>query len=225
MDQQMTEKMPDSAPWFIEHAAKAVTGPEAKKHAPATLRNRDAIVDVLRDHLPKSGKVLELASGSGEHIVYFAQAFAALTWQPSDINIAACHSINAWREEADQPNIAPAIVLDVCATIWPVHAVDAILCINMVHISPWEASLATFAAAATRLPANGLLYFYGPYLRDDVMTSEGNLQFDLSLRSRDPSWGLRHVSAMDAVAMAQGFVRSDLVQMPANNISLIYRKT
>jgi len=179
---------------------------------------------VLRETLPDTAMVLEIASGTGEHAVHCAQAMPGWTWQPSDANAEACLSIAAWRAEAGLANVRPPVQLDVCHWPWPVITADALVCINMVHISPWHASVALFAGAAAILPPNGIFFLYGPYLRNDVVTSAGNLAFDASLRSRDPAWGLREVAAMDALALEHGLSRDRLVEMPANNIALVYRR-
>ncbi|HKY80762.1 MAG TPA: DUF938 domain-containing protein [Sphingobium sp.] len=196
----------------------------SKRYAPAAERNRDAILSVLRQELPTSGLVLEVASGSGEHAIHFAAAFPDLDWQPSDPDPAALASIAAWREEAGLPNLRQPIRLDAAAP-WPVDSADAILCINMVHISPWTATLGLLRGAGACLPRGGLLYLYGPYLRDGVDTAPSNLAFDASLRARDPQWGLRRVEDMIAAADAAGLRFDRLVDMPANNLSLLFRKT
>jgi len=198
---------------------------DAKQHAPATSRNRDAIREVLARELPSQGTVLEIASGSGEHAVYFAGAFPALRWQPSDASDAALASIAAWRAEAALPNLQAPVELDVVAATWPVAAADAIVCINMVHISPWEATLGLFAGAARVLAAGALLYLYGPYRFDGAFTAESNAAFDRSLRSRDPRWGVRDVGELEAAARPHGLVRRDTVAMPANNHSLVFRRS
>lgn len=194
-----------------------------KRHAPATARNRDAIVAVLHDALPSSGLMLEVASGSGEHAVHFAVAFPHLDWQPTDPDPAALASIAAWRADASLPNLNAPLQLD-AAGDWPVSRADAVLCINMVHISPWDATLGLMKGAGALLPPGGLLYLYGPYLRDDVETAPGNLAFDASLKARDPRWGLRRVADVVAAAAAQGLVFDRQVDMPANNLSLLFRR-
>ena len=193
-------------------------------HAPATLRNREAILAVLREALPSSGLVLEVASGSGEHAAYFAAALPGLDWQPSDPNPAALASIEAWRSEAQLPNLHPPVRLDAAAA-WPVSKADAILCINMTHISPWEATLGLMDGAGKTLRAGGLLYLYGPFLRDEVETAPSNLAFNASLKARDAHWGLRRVEDVIAAAEGQGLTLDQLVEMPANNLSLLFRKT
>jgi hypothetical protein len=207
-------------PWFAGEAASEAD----KRHAPATLRNRDAIVEVLRGVLPKRGTVLEIASGSGEHIVHFAQAFPALDWQPSDPDVAALRSIVAWTDESDLINVAPPVLLDASADDWPVSLADAILCINMIHISPWEATLGLLRGAARLLPVGGPLCLYGPYVQLGVETAPSNVAFDQSLRDRNPAWGLRNVADVEAAASEQGFRLETIVPMPANNLSLIFRR-
>ncbi|KMS55656.1 MULTISPECIES: DUF938 domain-containing protein [Sphingobium] len=194
-----------------------------KRYAPATERNRDAIVAVLRDQLPSSGLVLEVASGSGEHAVHFAVAFPSLDWQPSDPDPAALASIAAWRAEADLLNLHPPILLD-AAGDWPIAQADAILCINMTHISPWAATLGLLKGAGQALPPGGLLYLYGPYICDGVDTAPSNLAFDASLKARDPRWGLRRLEEVVTAADVQGLRFDRLIDMPANNLSLLFRK-
>lgn len=211
--------MSDSSPWFIEDS-----GPEARKHAPATMRNRDPIAQGLEVLLPATGLVLELASGSGEHVIYFAAQLPRLRWQPTDVNEEACRSIAAWTKDSGLANVLPPLRLDVTDATWPIDGADAILCINMVHISPWDATVSVFAHAAALLPRNAILYFYGPFVRHDVVTSSSNLEFDRSLKSRNPAWGLRDVAAMDRLAVANGFAAAEIIEMPANNVSLVFRR-
>lgn len=199
--------------------------PAAKRHAPATLRNRDAIAAVLADWLPETGTVLEVASGSGEHVVHFAAAFPHLEWQPSDPDPAGLISIAAYRAEAGLANIAPPRALDASAPEWPIDRVDAVLCINMVHISPWQATLGLFAGAARLLAAGAPLILYGPYIEPDVPTAASNLAFDASLRARDPAWGLRDTDAVKRVAAEVGFAFAERRAMPANNLMLLFRRT
>lgn len=199
-------------------------GSEDKRHAPATLRNRDAIAAVLAGWLPAVGTVLEIASGSGEHIVHFAATFPHLGWQPSDPDPAGLASIAAYRAEAGFSNIASPVALDASASEWPVGRADAILCINMVHISPWEATLGLFAGAAVLLAPEAPLILYGPYREPDVATAESNLAFDDSLRSRNPAWGLRDTDDIKAAAVDAGFALAERRAMPANNLMLLFRR-
>ena len=197
----------------------------AKRHAPATLRNRDAIAAVLADWLPATGTVLEIASGSGEHIVHFAAEFPHLNWLPSDPDPAGLTSIAAWRAEAGLPNIAPPLAVDAAADVWPVEQADAVLCINMVHISPWAATLGLFAGASRLLAPAAPLILYGPYTESGVPTAESNLAFDGSLRRRDPAWGLRDTADVKASAAVAGFAFAERRAMPANNLMLLFRRT
>lgn len=200
-------------------------GAAGKRHAPATLRNRDAIAAVLADWLPPSGTVLEVASGSGEHAIHFAAAFPHLVWQPSDPDPAGLASIVAWRGEAGLSNVAPPLALDASASDWPVERADALLCINMVHISPWEATLGLFAGAARLLAPGAPLILYGPYTESDLPTAASNLDFDANLRARDPAWGLRDIDAVKAAARDAGLAFIEPRAMPANNLMLLFRRT
>ncbi len=208
--------MADATPWIV-----AEDGGAARKHAPATLRNREAITGVLAGVLPETGEVLEIASGSGEHCAYLAGRFAALKWQPSDPEPGALASITAWC--AGLANVAPPLAID-AAGAWPVVQADAILCVNMVHISPWAATLGLLDGAARLLPSDGPLILYGPYRRAEVPTAPSNEAFDLSLKSRNPEWGLRKVADVTAAAEARSLIYERLVEMPANNIMLVYRR-
>jgi SAM-dependent methyltransferase len=207
-----------AAPWVPGEA-----GSEAKRHAPATLRNRDAIAAVLAEELPRAGLVLEVASGSGEHIVHFAERFPALDWQPSDPDPAALASIAAWSGEAGMANVRAPLRLDAAAPDWPVAGADAILCINMVHISPWAATLGLMAEAGRLLAPDAPLILYGPFVEADVPTAPSNVEFDASLRARDAAWGLRDVAAVEAAAEVQGLAMTRRTVMPANNLMLVFR--
>jgi SAM-dependent methyltransferase len=211
--------MADSTPWLIEEA-----GPEDKKYAPATLRNRDAILAVLKEHLPDKGHVLEIASGTGEHICYFSAHFPDLHFQPSDVSVDACCSIAAWVEDSGAKNILPPILLDIEKAELD-GDIAAILCINMVHIAPWSATQALFALACRQLAKGGLLYLYGPFIRPEIETAPGNVAFDDNLRSRDPQWGLRNVDVVAAEAQRNDIVLVHIIEMPANNLSLVFRRT
>ena len=207
-------------PWMLGDGGEA-----DKRHAPATLRNRDAIAAVLADWLPPAGSVLEVASGSCEHVIHFAAAFPHLHWQPSDPDPAGLVSIAAWRAEAGLSNVAPPLALDASASGWPVDRADAILCINMVHISPWEATLGLLAGAARLLAPGVPLILYGPYIEADVPTAASNLDFDANLRTRDPAWGLRDIDAVKAAARDAGLAFIERRAMPANNLMLLFRRT
>ncbi|WP_226664344.1 DUF938 domain-containing protein [Alteriqipengyuania lutimaris] len=197
----------------------------AKRESPAAQRNREPIADVLADVLPEGGIVLEIASGTGEHVVHFAKRFAHLDWYPSDPDAGARASIAAHVAQAGLANVMPPLALDAAASEWPLDAADAIVCINMVHISPWQATEGLFAGAARLLPPmDGPLILYGPYLEREVETAPSNLAFDESLKARDPRWGLRDLAEVDALAKRHGFTRTLRVAMPANNLIVVYRK-
>lgn len=196
---------------------------EVRQHAPATARNRDTILAVLREALPAKGRALEVASGTGEHVVHFAAAFPAIDWQPSDPDPDARASIAAWVADAGLDNIRPPLALD-AAGDWPAIQADAILCINMVHISPWAATLGLMRGAGAALPPGGLLYLYGPYLREGVETAASNLAFDDWLKARDAAWGLRAVADVVAAGAAEGLDLERITDMPANNLSLLLRR-
>lgn len=196
-----------------------------KREAPAAARNRAPIADVLAGELPAEGLVLEIASGTGEHVIHFAERFPKLHWQPSDPDIEALASIAAWSADSGLANIAPPLQIDASASIWPVDKVDAIVCINMVHISPLGASEGLVSAAGRMLPHGAPLVLYGPWLEDEVDTAESNWAFDASLKSRNPDWGLRTTAWMKGLASSHGLRQTNRVEMPANNIVLVYRKT
>lgn len=191
-----------------------------RRHAPATERNRDPIAAVLAEELPGEGLVLELASGTGEHCAAFAVRFPALRWQPSDPDPAALASIADWC--ADLPNVLPPLALD-ASDEWPVAQADAILCINMMHISPWAATLGLMAGAGRLLSPGAPLILYGPYRRRGVPTAPSNEQFELWLKDKSPEYGLRFAEDVSDAASAQGLTLQRLVEMPANNLMLVYR--
>ncbi len=193
------------------------------RSAPAALRNREPIAEVLAEWLPASGKMLEIASGSGEHAVYFAQRFSALAWQPSDIHPDALASINAWRISSGLTNVDEPISLDSASPDWPIERVDGVLSINMVHISPWTSALGLIDGAACLLPPGAPLILYGPWLKDDIPTAPSNLAFDADLKRRDPQWGLRRVEDF-AEAAEKEFDPVETRQMPANNLMLLFKR-
>jgi hypothetical protein len=197
---------------------------DSRQFAPATQRNREPILAVLREVLPDTGLVLEVASGSGEHAVHFAAAFPELVFQPSDPDPAALASIDAWASESGLPNLKPAIRLDATARDWPLSRADAILCVNMIHISPWAATEGLIRHAAELLPASAPLYLYGPYRQSGVPLAPSNAVFDDSLRRRNPKWGLRELDAVAALATAAGFDGPQVTPMPANNLSVVFRR-
>jgi hypothetical protein len=197
-------------------------GAEVKRHAPATERNRDVIAQTLARVLPTEGLILEVASGTGEHVVHFAKMFPALTWQPSDPDPIALASINAWRADSNVPNVRPAMLLDASAD-WPIAQADAVVCINMTHISPWAATVGLLRNAARLLPQSAVLFIYGPYNQRDVPLADSNAAFDAALRQQNALWGLRFVEDIAAEAHVSGLHLDSVIDMPANNLSLIFR--
>lgn len=195
----------------------------ARRSAPAALRNREPIADVLAEWLPETGLVLEIASGTGEHAVYFAERFPGLGWQPSDLHADALQSIEAWRDASGLANVREPIIVDAAAGGWPVERASAVLSINMVHISPWASALGLIAGAGRVLASGAPLVLYGPWLKDGLSTAPSNLDFDAMLKSRDPAWGLRRVEAF-AAAAADVFELAEVREMPANNLMLLLRR-
>ena len=194
----------------------------ARSSAPAALRNREPIAEVLGDWLPQSGLVLEIASGTGEHAIHFANQFPTLEWQPSDIHADALESIRSWRAHAGLPNVREPVVIDATSPEWSVDRADAVLSINMVHISPWGSALGLIDGAARVLRPGSPLILYGPWLKDDIPTAASNLAFDADLKGRNAEWGLRRVE--DFAAAAEGrFILAETRQMPANNLMLLLR--
>jgi SAM-dependent methyltransferase len=194
------------------------------RSAPAAARNREPILRVLRDCLPRPALVLEIASGTGEHAVWFSGALPELTWQPTDLDPEALRSIAAWRDLSGPPNLLPPLRLDAAADTWPVARSDAVVAINMAHIAPWTATQGLIAGAARVLTQDGLFYLYGPFREAGVHTSAGNAAFDADLRARDPSWGIRDLDAIAALAGRHGFVGPERIAMPANNLSVVFRR-
>ncbi len=192
--------------------------------APAAARNRQPILDVLAPRLPAQGLVLEIASGSGEHIVHFAEALPDLVFQPSDPSPEARASIDDWVQTLALDNVRPALALDAAGDVWPLERADSVLCCNMIHIAPWEAALGLVAGAGRIVPKGGTLYLYGPYRRGGRHTAPSNEAFDLDLRRRNPAWGVRDLEAVTALAQAQGFGLPEIIDMPANNLSLVFKR-
>jgi SAM-dependent methyltransferase len=192
------------------------------RSAPAALRNREPIAQVLSDWLPASGLVLEVASGTGEHAAFFASRFPHLDWQPSDTDPLALGSIEARQADSGLSNLRQPVVLDVIMDRWPVDAAAAVLSINMVHISPWTAALGLLDGANRVLQPGAPLILYGPWIAPGVETAPSNLAFDADLKSRDPAWGLRRVEDFAAEADLRGFSLGDQREMPANNRMLLF---
>jgi hypothetical protein len=198
---------------------------DARRDSPAAERNKVPIAAVLARHLPRQGLVLEIASGTGQHALHFARSFPSLDWQPTDPDAANRASIDAWARGAGLANLRAALELDVHRRPWPVATPAAVLCINMIHIAPWSATLALCAGAAERLPAGGLLYLYGPYRVGGRHTAPSNEEFDTALRTRDADWGVRDLEAVVDVARHAGFALLETVSMPANNLSVVLRRS
>jgi len=208
-------------------------GSDARRHAPATARNRQPILQVLQQVLPPQGTVLEIASGSGEHAVFFAPRLAPRCWLPSDVDPTALASIKAWQQQCPCDTLYPPLPLDAAAPDWPQTVVQqrpgddpitAIVAINMIHISPWQSCLGLLAGAGGLLPAGGILYLYGPFQRQGGHTAPSNEAFDRSLRSQNPAWGVRHLEAVAEVAARHDLSLAEVVDMPANNLSVVFRR-
>ena len=200
-----------------------------KRSAPATERNREAILSVLQDYLPNQGTVLEIASGTGQHAVFFAQQLTPRFWLPTDLDPTNIASIAAWRVEAGAANLLLPRQLDVRDPAWLIDCdlpapISAIVNINMLHISPWSCCEALFAGAAEVLDQSGVVILYGPFKRDGLHTAPSNAAFDEQLRSQDSAWGVRDLKAVVDVAVEQGFARQNVIEMPANNLSVVFDK-
>lgn len=202
------------------------TLPDGAAASPAVARNTVPILEVLRTHLPASGRVLEVAAGSGEHAMAFARALPGLSWTPSDPSVEARTSIAAWAGTAALPNLSAPLALDVLdPATWPTETVQAVVCINMIHISPWSATLGLTRLASQRLiQPGGLLVLYGPFREIDVPLAPSNAAFDDSLKARNPNWGLRDLDAVVEAARAEGLRLTQRREMPANNLMLLFRR-
>ncbi len=204
-----------------------MTGPSplAARTSPSTARNREPILAVLRSRLPTNGVVLEIAAGAGEHAVYNAAALPGLLWQPSDADAQALASIAAWREHAGLANLLAPLRLDAADPDgWPIARAEAVVAINMIHIAPWAAAQGLMIGAGRLLGPFGGLFVYGPFLERDIEAAPSNVAFDLDLKRRDPAWGLRSLEAVTALANTQGLDLAERIAMPANNLTLIFRK-
>jgi SAM-dependent methyltransferase len=198
--------------------------PDPRLFAPSARRNREPILAVLERSLPRAGLALEVASGSGEHVVHFAGRLPGLAFQPSDPDPAARASIDAWVAASGLANVRPALALDAASRDWPLERADAVLCINMIHIAPWRAAEGLVAGAARLLGAGGVLYLYGPYQRGGAHIAPSNEAFDADLRARNPEWGVRDLDDVAALAAGAGFGEPEIVAMPANNLSVVFRR-
>ena len=195
-----------------------------RRTAPAAERNREPILEALRRVLPGKGLVLEIASGTGQHVVHFARALPGLHWQPSDRDPEARASIVAWTAHEGPRNVRTPLNLDACTEAWPIERADAIVCINMIHIAPWAATLGLMAGAARLLPRGGVLFLYGPFRRLDRETAPSNEAFDAQLRRQNPEWGLRDLDAVVRAAERVGLGAVETIEMPANNLSVVLRR-
>jgi SAM-dependent methyltransferase len=198
---------------------------DQKRYSPACERNKDVILDVLREVMPTTGTILEIACGPGQHAVHFASGFPEVKWQPSDIDPTSIASTRAWRDEAQLPNMLDPIMLDATHAEWPIAHANGIVCCNMIHISPWDVTLGLLDGAARILPDDGILYTYGPYKIGGKHTAPSNEAFDQSLRSQNPEWGVRNLDDVALEARRRGLHLVKTAKMPANNFSVIYKKT
>jgi SAM-dependent methyltransferase len=194
-----------------------------RQHAPATERNREPLLAVLREVLPDRGTVLEVASGTGEHAVFFAAAMPGLQWQPSDPSPSALRSVAAWTAAAKAPNVQPPLLLDASSARWPIDQADVVVCINMIHIAPWEAAQGLLRGASRILPPGGPLVLYGPFRQAGRELEPSNAAFDADLRRRDPKWGVRRLEDVAAVGERHGLHLERIVAMPANNLTVVLR--
>lgn len=201
------------------------TIPDGARAAPSTARNRQPILDVIGPRLADGARVLEVASGAGEHAIFLAAALPGVRWQPTDRDAAALGSIAAWRAPSGLQNLAQPLRLDAAdLSTWPAGPFEAVVCINMIHISPWAASQGLMAGAGRVLPAGGRLFLYGPFLEAGVETAPSNLAFDQSLKSRDPAWGLRDLAEVTTLAAVHGLALVERLAMPANNLVVVFEK-
>jgi SAM-dependent methyltransferase len=192
--------------------------------APAAERNKDPILEVLRRVLPDTGLVLEIASGTGQHIVHFGAALPKLAWQPSDPDPEMRASVAAWIAETGLPNVRQPLAIDVRDEQWPVEHADAVVSINMIHIAPWVATVGLMRGAGRLLPANGALVLYGPYKRGGCHTAPSNAAFDAQMRASNAEWGVRDLEAVVDAARPQGLELEEVVEMPANNLTVVLRR-
>jgi hypothetical protein len=197
---------------------------DIKMRSPAFLRNREPILTVLSHIMPPAGLALEIGSGSGEHAGYFAGAFPKIIWQPSDRTLTALASIEAHRLDCGLDNLRPPILLDVTARSWPVESADIVLCINMIHISPWQATKSLMEGVGRILHQGAVLFLYGPFKEGGVHTADSNRLFDENLRARNPAWGVRDLEEVTEIAAVNKLLYRETITMPANNRSVIFER-
>jgi len=217
--------MDPSKPVTLEHDRTARS--DGRIHSPAAARNRDPILAVLKQVLPSEGIVLEIGAGTGEHAVHFAAAFPRVSWQPTDPDAPSRESIASWIAASGLTNVRAPLDLNVALSVWPdvpAH-VDAIVSLNMIHIAPWSATLGLFAGAERHLTAGKPLFLYGAFMRDGEHTAPSNADFDRSLRSRNPEWGVRDIADLTRLGAQHGLVLAETFDMPANNMSLVFRRS
>jgi SAM-dependent methyltransferase len=207
--------------------------PDGRLDAPAFHRNHQAIWAVLQPFLAgKSGDMVEAGSGTGQHVVDFARRSPEITWWPSDLNEQHLKSIAVWRAHAELPNIRPPLRIDLSDPAWCSQMHDgsgpgellAVFCANVIHIAPWRVAEGLFAGAGRYLRADGRLFLYGPFKRDGKHTAPSNAAFDISLRDRDPEWGVRDIVDLEKLAAGAGLVLIDIAEMPANNLILVFAR-
>lgn len=193
--------------------------------SPSSARNFGPILHLLKERLPQPGRVLEVASGAGEHALWMAEALPDVTWQPTDREPLSLKSIDAWRLTKDLPNLKKPIALDAAhPDTWLIGKADAVVCINMVHIAPWAATEGLMRGAAQVLPKDGMLFIYGPFSMEGKHTAPSNEAFDADLKKRNPEWGVRDVNQLRAAGAPHGLTLAEIIKMPANNLSLVFRK-
>ncbi|WP_245675793.1 DUF938 domain-containing protein [Halofilum ochraceum] len=209
---------------MIRHSSHDTGGSPDLPHSPAAERNAAPIIEQLRRLLPSRGRVLEIASGTGQHAVQFAQALGGVEWQPSDTDPRALQAVRIRAERAALPNLLPPVELDVEASAWPLAHAEAIVCVNLLHVSPWSATEGLLAGARRCLPAGGILVVYGPFRFSGEHIAESNARFDADLRAREPSWGIRDVDEVAATASGHGLDHDETIALPANNHLLVFRR-
>ena len=218
----MNEVSKSHPPVALEHRDQDA---DYRMFSPSAARNSAPILAVMERILPKQGQVLEIGCGTGEHAVYFAEALPNITWQPSDPDLSSRASTSSWIAFKGLNNVNAPLDIDVCSKEWGVESLmpfDAIVSINMIHIAPWDATLGLFAGAGRLLRSDGVLLLYGPFMRNGIHNAPSNAAFDESLKTSNPSWGLRNIDDLERVAEASGLKLSDTIEMPANNYILVF---
>jgi hypothetical protein len=192
--------------------------------SPSAERNKAPIAEVLDRMLPVEGEVVEVSSGTGQHIVYFAKRMPRLTWQPTECDPECLRSIEAWRGHEELPNVREPLFLQVCEEIWPMASADAVVCLNMIHIAPWSATVGLLRGAAKVLRPGSALFLYGPFRRNGAHTAPSNAEFDRLLQARNPRWGVRNLEDVESVAAKEAFELCEIHQFPANNLGVVFLK-